>query len=435
MIPINPGLMLAFCRSRRLAFGAGGSHKKRMDHPAPASPQVAVIGGGPAGLMAAETMAHAGLAVSVFDRMPSLGRKLLMAGRGGLNITHSEPLDRFRARYGAAAGWMGPHLDAFPPAALVAWCAALGQPTFVGSSGRVFPQSMKASPLLRAWLGRLSDLGVRIVPRADWTGWIAEGALRFRDGSIFAADATVLALGGASWPRLGADGGWTSLLPGVAITPLQPANCGFAVRWSEIFHSRHAGTPLKRIALSFAGQTVRGEAMITAAGIEGGAIYALSSALRDAIARDGTALLQIDLRPDLDPAALAALLAEPRRGNSLANFLRKRIGLTPVAIGLVQEALHDGADAAALATLVKALPVRLTAPFGLARAISTAGGIALEELDARLMLRHRPGVFIAGEMLDWEAPTGGYLLQGCLATGRAAGQGVIDWLPRKTATG
>jgi uncharacterized flavoprotein (TIGR03862 family) len=367
----------------------------------------------------------------VFDRMPSLGRKLLMAGRGGLNITHSEPLERFRSRYGAASDWMSVHLEAFAPSALTDWCAALGQSTFVGSSGRVFPQSMKASPLLRAWLGRLSDLGVRIVTRADWTGWHPDGRLRFRDGSAFAADATVLALGGASWPRLGADGSWTALLTDVAIAPLQPANCGFAVAWSDIFRTRYAGAPLKRIALSFEGVTRRGEAMITAAGIEGGAVYALSAALRTAIARDGEAVLLIDLRPDLDPAAIAALAAEPRRGNSLANFLRKRLGLPPVAIGLVQEALHGGADPAALGTLIKALPVRLTAPFGLARAISTAGGILLDDVDEHLMLRTRPGVFVAGEMLDWEAPTGGYLLQGCMATGSAAGAGVIAWLRRR----
>lgn len=392
------------------------------------SHHVAVIGGGPAGLMAAEVMAEAGLAVSLFERMPSVGRKLLMAGRGGLNITHSEPLDGFRQRYGAAAAWMAPHLAAFSPADLIAWCAGLGQTTFIGSSGRVFPQAMKASPLLRAWLARLDRLGVRIVTRADWTGWTEHGAaLRFADGAIQAADATVLALGGASWPRLGADGRWTGLLPDISITPLQPANCGFRVAWSDIFRQQHAGAPLKRIALHFAGQSLRGEAMITADGIEGGAVYALSAPLRDAIARDGTALLQVDLRPDMTLTELAERLAEPRRGASLSNFLRKRIGLPPVAIGLVQEALHGGADTP-LADLVKAVPLRLTAPAGLARAISTAGGIALSELDTHLMLRRRPGVFVAGEMLDWEAPTGGYLLQGCLATGVAAGRGVLHWL-------
>ncbi|MCW0233021.1 MAG: TIGR03862 family flavoprotein [Ferrovibrio sp.] len=398
-----------------------------MSSPGTASSHIAIIGGGPAGLMAAEILAQAGMAVSLFERMPSVGRKLLMAGRGGLNITHSEPIEQFRTRYGAATDWMAPHLAAFPPAALIAWCAALGQQTFIGSSGRVFPQAMKASPLLRAWLTRLDGFGVRIATRMDWTGWNAAGALAFADGSSCNADATVLALGGASWPRLGADGGWTALLPDIAMTPLQPANCGFKVDWSDIFRRQHAGAPLKRIALHFAGQTLRGEAVITAEGIEGGAIYALSARLRETIAHDGAALLQIDLRPDLSVEELAERLDEPRRGASLSNFLRKRIGLPPVAIGLVQEALHAG-DTAPLAHLVKALPLRLTAPFGLARAISTAGGIALDELDAHLMLRRRPGIFVAGEMLDWEAPTGGYLLQGCLATGAAAGHGVLHWL-------
>lgn len=396
----------------------------------PLPKHVAIIGAGPAGLMAAEVIAREGggaVVVTVFERMPSPARKLLMAGRGGLNITHSEAIERFRARYGAAEGWMRAALETFPPQALVQWCEGLGQPTFVGSSGRVFPRAMKASPLLRAWLARLGDLGVTLKTRAEWTGWTDDGLLCFADGSTYAADAIVLALGGASWPRLGADGGWTALLPDTAITPLQPANCGFHVAWSAHFRDRHAGTPLKRIALSFAGQTIRGEAMITAQGIEGGAVYALSARLRDAIARDGVAELKIDLRPDMDDAELREKLNQPRRGASLANFLRKQINLPPVAIGLVQEALHGG-SIAPLDRLVRGLPLRLTAPFGLARAISTAGGIALDELDEHLMLRKRPGVFVAGEMLDWEAPTGGYLLQGCLATGVAAGRGVLHWL-------
>ncbi len=392
--------------------------------------RVAVIGGGPAGLMAAEVIARAGMAVTVFERMPSVGRKLLMAGRGGLNLTHSEPADLFRARYGAAADWMAPLLAAFPPRALTDWCEALGQPTFIGSSGRVFPRAMKASPLLRAWLRRLDGLGVHITTRAQWTGWNANGALTFANGTTDAADAVVLALGGASWPRLGADGGWTGLLPDIEIAPLRPANCGFAVGWSEMFRSRHAGAPLKRIALSFAGLTVRGEAVITAAGIEGGAVYALAAPVRDAIASDGSALLHVDLRPDMAMASLAERLGAARGSDSLSNFLRKRAGLPPVAIGLVQEALHAG-ETQPLAALIKAVPLRLTAPFGLARAISTAGGIALTELDERLMLRRRPGVFAAGEMLDWEAPTGGYLLQGCMASGAAAGQGVLEWLREK----
>lgn len=393
--------------------------------------RVAVIGSGPAGLMAAEVIARAGVAVTVFERMPSVGRKLLMAGRGGLNLTHSEPADCFGARYGPAADWMAPLLAAFPPQALIEWCESLGQPTFIGSSGRVFPRAMKASPLLRAWLRRLEGLGVRIVTRAQWTDWNEDGAVTFADGATFAADAVVLALGGASWPRLGADGGWTGLLPDIEVAPLRPANCGFAVDWSPVFRNRHAGAPLKRIALSFAGLTVRGEAVITAEGIEGGTVYALAARARDAIAMDGSALLHIDLRPDMTIASLAERLDAARGSASLSNFLRKRAGLPPVAIGLLQEALHAG-ETKPLAALIKALPLRLTTPFGLGRAISTAGGIVLAELDERLMLCRRPGAFAAGEMLDWEAPTGGYLLQGCMATGAAAGQGVLQWLREKT---
>lgn len=393
----------------------------------PATPRaVAVIGGGPAGLMAAETVALSGHRVTVFERMPSPGRKLLMAGRGGLNLTHGEAFERFRARFGDAGAFLGPGLDAFPPEAVIAWCEALGQPTFTGTSGRVFPKAMKASPLLRAWLGRLDGLGVRIVTRARWTGRDGDGVLHFADGATFQADATVLALGGASWPRLGGDGSWTGSLPGVAIAKLRPANCGFAVDWSPHFR-RHAGAPLKRIALHHAGRSVRGEAMITEAGIEGGAIYALSAPLREAIARDGTTTLTIDLRPDLPEADIARRLAAPRGSASLSSHLKRHANLPPVAIGLLQEALHQG-NATPLPALIKAVPVTLTAPFGLDRAISTAGGVRLEELDERLMFRHHPGLFAAGEMLDWEAPTGGYLLTGCLATGRAAGRGVVAWL-------
>ncbi|MGE8944409.1 NAD(P)/FAD-dependent oxidoreductase [Leptospira interrogans] len=391
---------------------------------------MAVIGGGPAGLMAAETVARTGTSVTVFERMPSVGRKLLMAGRGGLNLTHSEPMDQFRTRYGTAAAWMSPLLAACSPQELITWCEALGQPTFVGSSGRVFPSAMKASPLLRAWLRRLEGMGVSFVTRAHWTGWNTDGALTFADGATYNADAVVLALGGASWPRLGSDGGWVELLPDVEITPLRPANCGFTVEWSPIFRQRHSGSPLKRIALTLGDVTVRGEAMITAEGIEGGVVYALSALARETIARDRVAVVRVDLRPDLTASDLAQKLEKPRGTASMSNFLRKQAGLSPVAIGLVQEALHSG-ETKPLAELIKALPLTLTAPFALARAISTAGGIALSELDDRMMLKKRPGVFVAGEMLDWEAPTGGYLLQGCMATGFAAGTGVLDWLQQR----
>jgi uncharacterized flavoprotein (TIGR03862 family) len=420
---------------RAARFNAAGDrgYKPPMSIPdaAGARPRVIVIGGGPAGLMAAETIARGGGGVTVVDRMASPGRKLLMAGRGGLNLTHSEPLQHLLSRYGAARRALEPALAAFPPAALVAWCAALGQPTFVGSSGRVFPSAMKASPLLRAWLLRLASLGVDMRLRWHWTGWDADGALGFAtpDGRrTLTPDATVLALGGASWPRLGSDGGWTAAMGRVQVVSLRPANCGFVVPWSSVFRARFEGAPLKRIALTFGATRVRGEAVVTAEGIEGGAVYALSALLRDALDRDGTVILPIDLRPDLAHAELAARLARPRGGASLSGFLRKAGGLAPVGIGLVQEALRAGAAPDDLATLVKAVPVRLTAASPIGRAISTAGGIALDELDPSFMLRRRPGVFAAGEMLDWEAPTGGYLLQAAFSTGVAAGSGALAWL-------
>jgi uncharacterized flavoprotein (TIGR03862 family) len=393
-------------------------------------PFVAVLGAGPAGLMAAETIATAGHPVRVFERMPSPARKLLMAGRGGLNLTHSEGLEAFLARYAGAEAALAPAIRAFPPEALIAWAEALGQEIFTGSSGRVFPRALKASPLLRAWLVRLEAQGVRVLPRHEWRGFTPDGALRIgspEGEQALRPAATVLALGGASWPRLGADGGWAAHLSGVQVQPFQPSNMGFRIGWSDIFRQKFEGTPLKRIALSFAGRTVRGEAIVTAQGIEGGAVYALSAPLRDAIAAEGSATLLLDLRPDLDATTLASKLDEPRRGQSLSTFLRKAAGLPPVAIGLVQEALHAGTEQS-LASLIKALPLRLDAPQGLERAISSAGGIALAELDTHFMLRARPGLFACGEMLDWEAPTGGYLLQACFATGRAAGLGVAEWL-------
>ena len=397
-----------------------------MNHDAP---QVSVIGAGPAGLMAAERLAAAGLRVVVHDRMPSVARKFLMAGRGGLNLTHSEAEDAFAARYGAARPDVQTWIDRFTPAELIAWVEGLGQPTFVGSSGRIFPRAMKASPLLRAWLARLEGLGVQIRTRSRWTGW-RDGALAFdtpEGERLDRPDAVVLALGGASWPRLGSDGAWTAWLD-APTTPLRPANVGFDVAWSALFRDRFAGQPLKGIALTQAGRTVRGEAMIARYGIEGGAIYALSAALRDAIQADGAAALVIDLKPDVSIGRLTERLSRPRGKTSLSNHLRKAAGLEPVAVALLQEAAPLPASPRALAERIKALPLTLTGVQGLERAISSAGGVRLDAVDRTMMLRDRPGVFVAGEMLDWEAPTGGYLLQACFASGVAAAQGVIDWL-------
>jgi uncharacterized flavoprotein (TIGR03862 family) len=403
--------------------------------------QVAVIGAGPAGLIAAEVLAEAGVRVTVYERMPSVGRKFLMAGRGGLNLTHSEELDRFLTRYGAAMPRLRSAIEAFPPAAVRAWCEGLGQDTFVGSSGRVFPKSFKTSPLLRAFLRRLGDGGVEFKLRHHWIGWDERGNSLFdapEGQGAFHADAVVLALGGASWPRLGSDGGWADVLAkaGIAVTPLRPANCGFIANWSDVFRERFQGQPLKRIELSFGGQSVRGEAIITRQGLEGGGIYALSAHLREAIAATGEALLTIALRPDLSVAELQKRLEKPRGKQSLSTFLRKTVNLSPPAIGLLHEAIASTPerfaemDAAGLAELINAVPVRLVGTAPLDRAISTAGGISFEAIDETFMLRCRPGVFVAGEMLDWEAPTGGYLLQASFATGVAAARGALAWLAR-----
>lgn len=398
---------------------------------------IAIIGAGPAGLIAAERLARAGHCVTIHERMASPARKFLLAGRGGLNLTHSEPLEAFLRRYREAGGWLAPALEAFPPQALRDWADGLGAETFVGSSGRVFPRAMKASPLLRAWLGRLQGLGVTLAAGRLWTGWDGDGALIFRppggDTETIRPDATLLALGGASWPRLGSDGGWVPLLAerGVAIAPLRAANAGFLTRWSLPMRERFAGQPLKRIAIRLGPETAAGEAMIDAAGLEGGAVYALSAAIRDEIARAGSATIRIDLRPDLTEAALAARLARRRKGETLSNHLRKAAGLAPAAIALLREAGPPPEEAGALAARIKAVPLRLDVAMPIARAISTAGGIAREALDTRFMLQALPGVFAAGEMLDWEAPTGGYLLQGCFATGVAAASGLSSWLAER----
>lgn len=391
--------------------------------------------------MAAEVLASGGPRVTVYDAMPSAGRKFLMAGRGGLNLTHSEPLADFLQRYREAMPRLRAAVEAFPPDALRDWSAGLGQLTFVGSSGRVFPKTFKASPLLRAWLRRLDVAGVHFAFRHRWIGWDERGRLQFYtpNGPLAtAADATVLALGGASWPRLGSDGAWVDCLSakGIAISRLRPANSGFKVAWSDVFRDRFEGQPLKGVALTVGAHTVRGEAMITRSGIEGGAIYALSAELREAVLGIGQATLTIALRPDLDQAALTTRLSGTRGKQSLANFLRKAAQVSPVGIGLMQEAaIASGRSLAAfspaeLAHLVNAIPVRLTGVAPIERAISTAGGVMFDELDDHFMLRKLPGVFAAGEMLDWEAPTGGYLLQASFATGAAAGGGAIEWLNR-----
>ena len=389
--------------------------------------------------MAAEVLAAGGVAVTVYERMPSVGRKFLLAGRGGLNLTHSEAIERFLSRYGTARPHLRAAIEAFTPDMLREWSAALGQETFVGTSGRVFPQAMKSSPLLRAWLRRLSATGVTFRLRHRWTGWSAGGALTFETpgGPVEDnPDATVLALGGASWPKLGSTGEWAEPLRalGVAVAPLHPANCGFTVNWSEVFRSKSAGQPLKRIELSFDGDRVRGEAVIAGYGIEGGAVYALSAKLREAILANGEATLHIALRPEMTVEQIARRLQYPRGRDSISNYLRKVMSLTPAAIGLLHEAAVASkrklADMSprALAELINDIPIRLIGTAPIASAISTAGGVAFDALDPSLMLRARPGVFAAGEMLDWEALTGGYLLQASFATGSAAGRGALAWL-------
>ncbi|MBT9612802.1 MAG: TIGR03862 family flavoprotein [Burkholderiales bacterium] len=401
---------------------------------------VAVVGGGPAGLMAAEVLMQGGVAVDVYDAMPSVGRKFLMAGKGGMNITHAEPAERFLSRYGARGAQIQPLLETFGPDALRQWIHTLGIDTFVGSSGRVFPTDMKAAPLLRAWLHRLRAGGVHFHVRHRWQGWDEQDALRFSTPTgerCITADAVVLALGGGSWARLGSDGAWVPLLAqrGIAVAALRPANCGFDVGWSAHFATRFAGHPLKSVVLSFTDRAgvrhrKQGEFIVTASGVEGSLIYAFSAALRDEIAASGSALIHLDLLPGKVLPFVIDEVARPRGSRSQSSHLQSRLGIKGVKAGLLRELLpaQDYVQPARLGAAIKALPVRLVAPRPLDEAISTAGGVGFEALDAQLMLRALPSVFCAGEMLDWEAPTGGYLLTACFASGRAAGIGVLSWL-------
>jgi uncharacterized flavoprotein (TIGR03862 family) len=411
---------------------------------------VAVIGGGPAGLMAAEVLAHGGARVDLYDAMPSVGRKFLLAGKGGMNITHAEPMPEFIKRYRRRQKQIAPLLAGFTPDTLRTWIGGLGIDTFVGSSNRVFPTDMKAAPLLRSWLHRLRESGVRFHMRHRWTGWNEDagsdmntkGALRFATpaGDVFARhDAVVLALGGGSWARLGSDGAWTGLLGqrGVDIAPLQPANCGFEVPWSEYFRSRCAGQAVKSVAVTCTdidGSVLhkQGEFVISEYGVEGSLIYALSAALRDTIAERGSARIMLDLMPDWSAQRVLAEVARPRGARSLSSHLQSRLSLTGVKAGLLRELVMPAEfkEASRLAERIKALPLTLQAPRPLDEAISSAGGVKFEALDADLMVRAVPGLFCAGEMLDWEAPTGGYLLTACFAAGRAAGLGALEWLSK-----
>ena len=404
----------------------------------PGGHTVAVIGGGPAGLAAAEVLAGGGALVHLFDAKPTVARKFLMAGRGGLNITHSEPFDLFASRYGARRAQLQPALAKFDPSALREWVHGLGVETFVGSSGRVFPREMKAAPLLRAWVHRLRAAGVRFHMRHRWVGWDEAGRLAFETPEgpqHIAVDAAILALGGGSWASLGSDGAWVPVLQGrgIAVAPLLPSNGGFEVGWSDRFTAQWAGHPLKTAAFGvggMAGATLRGECMVTRHGVEGGAIYALSATLRDRILAQGRAVLLVDLLPDHDAARVLDEVSRPRGAKSWSTHLRSRLGLTGLRAALLRECLPREAfeDPDALARGIKELPVVLRACRPLDEAISTAGGVLFDALTDGLMLRELPGVFCAGEMLDWEAPTGGYLLQGSIATGRRAALGVLDWL-------
>lgn len=400
---------------------------------------VAIIGGGPSGLMAADVISKHGVRVEVYDSMPSVGRKFLMAGKGGMNITHIDELPLFLERYGVRREDLKPMLDFFSPDTLRAWIHGLGIETFVGSSGRVFPADMKAAPLLRALLHRLRNQGVIFHVRHRWQGWNAAGELNFATptGDInIEADAVLLALGGGSWPMLGSTGAWVPLLEqkGVSIAPLLPANCGFDINWSEYFRSRFAGQPLKGVVVSFTDakgicRRKQGDCVITASGIEGGVIYALSSALRDTIVAEGCVNINLDLTPGKDLDRIQSEVAHPRGSRSISSHLHSRAGLNSVQVALLRECVGaaEFTDAGRLAQAIKALPLKLGAARPLIEAISSAGGVTFEAMDHRLMLKKLPGVFCAGEMLDWEAPTGGYLLTACFASGYVAGAGILNW--------
>jgi uncharacterized flavoprotein (TIGR03862 family) len=401
------------------------------------SRRVAIVGGGPAGLMAAELLSQAGVAVDLYDGMPSVGRKFLLAGVGGMNITHSEPPQPFISRYGERSDWAAVWLRGFDAERVREWIHGLGIETFVGSSGRVFPADMKAAPLLRAWLRRLREAGVVIHNRHRLLGWTTDGGLRMsypQGETTVRADAVLLALGGASWARLGSDGAWFDTLAahGVDLAPLQPANCGFDVpAWSALLQDKFAGAPLKNIAMGLDDGPLRlGECVVTASGVEGSLVYALSAAIRERINRDGRAIVHIDLLPAMPVDKVATALARPRGSRSMAKHLHSQLGLDGVKAALLRELTERErfADPLALAQAIKALPLPLTRPRPLDEAISTAGGVKAEALDERLMLRQMPGVFCAGEMLDWEAPTGGYLLTACFASARHAADGILSWL-------
>lgn len=398
---------------------------------------VVIIGAGPAGLMAAEVLSHSGARVTVYDSMPSVGRKFLMAGKSGLNITHSEPFEQFVARYGTRRSRLEPMLKEFGADELRAWAKELGIETFVGTSGRVFPVSMKASPLLRAWLNRLQANGVTIQTRHKWIGWNEDQSLRFeteQGEKNINADAVILALGGGSWRRLGSDGAWVNWLEqaGVRVEALKSANCGFDVAWSDFFKEKYQGQPLKSIVLSFGEFRQQGEFVVTKHGVEGSLIYACSAQIRDAIAVHGTSNIQLDLVPHLTREDVLLKLSKPRGSKTMASHLEKTVGIKGVKAGLLREFVSkdDFGNIEKLADAIKALSIPLISPRPIDEAISSAGGVLFDELDEHLMLKKIPGVFCAGEMLDWEAPTGGYLLTACFASGRVAGQGALQWLSK-----